>query len=56
LNEIEPFDWHEKLVFSCVSELEELLRRVGDADLPQSDEQPDAVIDMDDEVADLQIA
>ena len=56
LDEIEPLDRHEQLVLAGVAQLEELLHAVADADLLQADEHADAVIDVDDEVADLQIA
>ena len=56
LNEVEPLDRHEQLVLAGVPQLHELLHRVADADLLQSDKLSDAVIDVDDEVADLQIA
>ena len=56
LNEIQPFDRHEQLVVAGVAELEKLLRGVGDTDLLETDEHSDAVIDVDDQVADLQVA
>ena len=41
LDEIQPLDRHEQLVFAGVAELEEFLRkRVADADLLQADELP----------------
>ena len=56
LDEIQPFDRHEQLVVAGVAQLEKLLQRVADADLLEADERPDPVIDVDDEIADLQIA
>ena len=56
LNEIEPLDGDEELVFARVAKLHELLHRVADADLLQPDELSDAVVDVDDQVADLEIA
>ena len=53
---IEPLDRHEQLVVAGVAELEKLLHAVADADLLEADEHADAVIDVDDEVADLQVA
>jgi hypothetical protein len=43
-------------LFRPHSALEELLQRVAHADLLQADEHADAVVDVDDEVADLEIA
>ena len=56
LDEIEPLDRDEELVFAGVAELHELLRLEADVDALQADEDADAVVDVDDEVADLQIA
>src|SRR5207302_2997913 len=56
LNEVEPLDGHEQLVFTRVAELEEFLFAVGDTDFLQADEDADAVIDMDDVIADLEVA
>ena len=64
LNEIQPFNGNEELVVAVVANLEELLhvgRGPGDraadgAQLLEADEFADAVIDMDDQVADLEIA
>ena len=64
LNEIEALDGDEQLVVSVISQLEELLdvgsgrrrRTSAGGQLLQPDEFPDAVIDMDDEIADLQVA
>src|SRR6187455_2849676 len=48
---------HEQLVLPGVAELQELLHGVvGDANLLQADEHPDAVIDVHDEVVDFEIA
>ena len=62
LNQIEPFDRHEQLVVAVIAKLEEFLltaradRRLCWCQLLQADELADPVIDMDDEVANLQIA
>ncbi len=56
LHEVEPLDRNEQLVFAGVAQLEELLRCVADADLLQADEHADAVVDVDDEIADLEVA
>ena len=56
LDEVEALDRNEELVFARVAELEELLGAVAHADLLEADEHADAVIDMDDEVADLEVA
>src|SRR5207237_5009488 len=56
LHEIEPFDRNEQLVLPRVAELHELLRFEADLDALQPDEHADAVIDMDDEVVDLEVA
>ena len=56
LDEVEPLDRDEQLVVAGVAQLEELLLAVADADLLQADEDADAVVDVDDEVADLEIA
>ena len=58
LDEIEPLDRDEQLVLAVIAELEELLHdvAVADGDLLQADELADAVIDVDDEIADLEIA
>ena len=56
LDQIEAFDRDEQLVLARVPQLEELLLVVADADLLQADEHADAVIHVNDEVADLQIA
>ena len=56
LDEIEPLDRDEELVVAGIAELHELLRLDADLDALQADEHADAVIDVDDEVADLQVA
>ena len=58
LDQVEPLDRDEQLVVAVVAELQELLHDVAadDADLLEADELADAVIDVDDEVADLEIA
>ncbi len=56
LHEIEPLDRDEQLVFAGVAELHELLRLEADVDALEADEETDAVIDVDDEVAGFQIA
>ena len=56
LDEIEPLDRNEQLVFAGIAQLHELLHGVADADLLEPDEPPDAVIDVDDQVVDLEIA
>ena len=57
LNEVEPLDRNEEFVVAGVSQLEEFLDVVApDADLLQADEHADAVVDVDDEVANLEIA
>jgi hypothetical protein len=49
LNEVEPLDGHEELVVAVIAKLEKFL----DIDLLEADELTDAVIDVDDQVADL---
>ena len=56
LNEIEPLDGDEQLVFAGVAKLHELLRLEPDVDPLESDEDADAVVDVDDEVAGLEVA
>ena len=56
LDQVQPLHRHEQLVFAGVAELQKLLERVADADLLQADELADAVIDVHDEVAHLQVA
>ena len=56
LNEIEALDRDKELVFAEVAELHELLRLHAELDPLQSDEHPDPVIDVDDEIPDLQVA
>src|SRR5437868_14390140 len=59
LNEIKAFDGNEQLVLALIAKLEKLMRAFGaaaNAELFQADELADAVIDVDDEIADVQIA
>ena len=58
LDQVEPLDGDEHLVVAVIAQLEKLLDDVAVADrqLLQADELPDAVIDVDDVVADLEIA
>ena len=57
LDQVQPLDGDEELVVAGVAELHELLVLADvQTDLLQSDERADAVIDVDDEIADLQIA
>ena len=59
LDQVEPLDRDEQLVVAVIAELEELLRAspaAAHAELLQADELADAVVDVDDEVADLQVA
>ncbi len=56
LHQVEALDRDEQLVVAVIAQLEELVRRVADADLLQADELADAVVDVDDEIADLEIA
>ena len=58
LDEIQVLERHEQLVVAGVAEFHELLLVLAgaDADLLQADEPADAVVDVDDEVADLQVA
>ena len=56
LDQIEPLDRDEELVVAGVAELHELLRLDADLDALQADEHADAVIDVDDEIADLEVA
>ena len=56
LNEIEAFDGNEQLVVGRIAELHELLCVDADFDPLQADEHADAVIDVDDQVARLQVA
>ena len=62
LNEVEPLDGNEQLVFAVIAKLEELLdvatrtARPTVAELFQTDEFADAVIDVDNEIAHFQIA
>ena len=56
LDEVEPLDGNEQLVFAEVAQLHEFLHGVADADLFEPDEPPDAVVDMHDQIVDLEIA
>ena len=56
LDEVEALERNEQLVLAGVAELHELLRVDAHLDLLQADEPADAVVDVDDEVADLQVA
>ena len=58
LDQIEALDRHEQLRVAVIAELEELLDDVaaGDGDLLEADELADAVIDVDDQIVDLEIA
>ena len=56
LHQVEALNRHEQLVVAVVAQLEELVRGVADADLLQADELADAVVDVHDQVADLEIA
>ncbi len=56
LDEVEPLDRDEQLVVAGVAELHELLRLEADVDPLQADEHADAVVDVDDEIAGLEIA
>ena len=58
LNQVEPLERHEQLVFAGVPELHELLRLLPrhDREALEADEPADAVVDVHDEIADLQIA
>ena len=56
LDEIEPLDRDEELVLARVAELHELLRRRADVDALETDEHADAVVDVDDEIVDFQVA
>ena len=51
LDEIEPLDRDEEFVFAGVAKLHELLRVEADIDALEANEEPDAVIDVHDEVA-----
>ena len=55
LDEVEPLDRHEQLVFAGVSQLHELLHGVADAYLLETHKLADAVIHMNHEVFNLQI-
>ena len=56
LHQIEPIDRHEELVVAGIAQLHELLRLVADGNALQTDEAADAVVDVDDEIAALEIA
>ena len=58
LDEVEAFDRDEQLVVAVIAQLEKLLDDVADADreLLQADELADAVVDVNDVVADLEVA
>ena len=56
LDQIEPLDRHEQPVVAGVSQLEEFLHPVVDADLLQPGERADPVVDMDDEVSGFEVA
>ena len=56
LHQVEPLHRDEQLVVALVAQLQELVRGVADADLLEPDELADAVVDVDDEVADLEVA
>ena len=56
LDEIEPLDRDEELVLAGVAELHELLRRRSDVDALEADEHADAVVHVDDEIVDFQVA
>ena len=58
LDEVQPLDRHEQLRLAVVAQLEELLHHVAvrHRDLLEPDELADAVVDVDDEVADLEVA
>ena len=59
LDEIQPLDGNEELVLACVAKLEKLLRRLAgapNAELLQTDELADAMVDVDDEIAHLEVA
>ncbi len=56
LNEIEPLDRDEELVFSGVAQLHELLRRQANVDSLEADEHTDPVVHVHHEVVDLQVS
>src|SRR5688572_3720391 len=56
LNEIEPLDRDEELVFAVVAQLHELLHVGADFDSLEPDEHANPVVDVDDEVADFEVA
>jgi hypothetical protein len=56
LDQVEPLDGDEQLVLAEIPQLHEFLHGVADTDLFQSDEPADAVVDVDNQVVDLEIA
>ena len=56
LDEVEPLDRNEQLVFAEIAQLHEFLHGVADADLFEPDEPADAVIDVHDQVLDFEVA
>ena len=58
LDQVEPLDRDEQLVLAVIAQLEELggVADAAAADLLEPDELADAVVDVDDEIADLQVA
>ena len=56
LDEVEPLDRNEQLVFAEVAQLHEFLHGVADADLSEPHEPADAVIDVHHQVLDFQVA
>ena len=58
LDQVETLDRHEQLRVAEIAKLEELLHDVaaGDGDLLEADELADAVIDVNDQIADLEVA
>jgi hypothetical protein len=56
LDEVQPFDRNEQLVFAGVSQLHELLHGVTDTDLLETDEPADAVIDMHHKIFDFEVS
>ena len=57
LNEIEPLDRNEELVVAGVAQLEKLLRALSPTPICfRPTNIADAVVDVDDEIADLQVA
>ena len=57
LDEVEALDGDEELVVARVAQLEKILSGIpGHTNLLESDEHPDTVIDVYDEIPDLEIA